>query len=251
MLIELLEDDCRRGEDWREEIELGSMLTALLEVDCTIGGIDIELGSMLTIEPEPVLTILLEGDCKTERVDPRTVLLTLPEGDCKTGAIDVELVSMLLALSEDDCFENWFGDWRGIPVEIPLFEDWMSVEDPALKTGDGGITALVDEMSKPIKQEQALETLLGDPWHSHSQTGSSVANGFCVVVYVSQKDESRGADLKNSWRQSSWWRGSEESNAKSASNGKGEHMGARHMKGVSSKVEQLELVWMPRCTWDS
>ena len=82
------------------------MLTALLEVDCTIGGIDVELCSMLTVEPEPVLTILLEGDCKTERVDPRTVLLTLPEGDCKTGAIDVELVSMLLALSEDDCFEN-------------------------------------------------------------------------------------------------------------------------------------------------
>ena len=82
------------------------MLIALLEVDCKIGGIDIELCLMLTIEPEPVLTILLEGDCKTERVDPRTVLLTLPEGDCKTGAIDVELVSMLLALSEDDCFEN-------------------------------------------------------------------------------------------------------------------------------------------------
>jgi hypothetical protein len=37
------------------------------------------------------------------------------------------------------------------------------VEDLALKTGDGGITALVDEMPKPIRQEQALETLVGDP----------------------------------------------------------------------------------------
>jgi hypothetical protein len=77
------------------------MPAVLLEVDCKIGGINIELCSMLTIEPEPVLTILLEGDCKTG-VDPRTVLLTLPEGDCKTGAVGVKLVSMLLALSEDD-----------------------------------------------------------------------------------------------------------------------------------------------------
>jgi hypothetical protein len=81
------------------------MLVALLEVDCKIGGIDVEFCSLLTTEPEPVLTILLEDDCKTEGVDPRTVLLTLPEGDCRTGAIDVEFASMLLALTEDDCIE--------------------------------------------------------------------------------------------------------------------------------------------------
>jgi hypothetical protein len=81
------------------------MLVALLEVDCKIGGIDVELCSLLTTEPEPVLTILLEDDWKTEGVDPRTVLLTLPEGDCRTGAIDVEFASMLLALTEDDCIE--------------------------------------------------------------------------------------------------------------------------------------------------
>jgi hypothetical protein len=74
------------------------MLAALPEVDCKIGGSDVELGS--------TLTIFLEGDCKIEGVDPRTMLLTLPEGDCKTGAIDVELVSMLLALTKDDSLEN-------------------------------------------------------------------------------------------------------------------------------------------------
>jgi hypothetical protein len=203
MLIALLEGDCRKGENWREEIELCSMLVALLEVDSKIGGIDAELCSMLTTEPERVLTILLEDDCKIEGVEPRTVPLTLPEGDCKAGAIDVGLVSMLLALSEGDCCENWLGGWRGIPVEIPFLEDWVRVEDPGLKTGDGGITALVDEILKPIRQEQALETLVGDPWHCRSQTGSSVAKGFCVLVYVTQKDESRLADLKNSWRHSS------------------------------------------------
>jgi hypothetical protein len=86
------------------------MLVGLLEVDCKIGGIDVELCSMLTTEPEPVLTIWLEDDCKIEGVEPRTVSLTLPEGNCKTGAIDVGLVSMLLALSEDGRCENLLGD---------------------------------------------------------------------------------------------------------------------------------------------
>jgi hypothetical protein len=82
------------------------MLEALLEADCKVGGIDFELCSILTTEPEPVLTTLLEDDCKIEGVQPRTVPLALSEGDCKTGVIDARLVSMLLALSEDDCCEN-------------------------------------------------------------------------------------------------------------------------------------------------
>jgi hypothetical protein len=68
------------------DIEPGSVLAALSEVDWKTEGIGVEACSIVAADPEPVLILL--------------------EGNCETGGIDLEPGPMLLALLEDDCADN-------------------------------------------------------------------------------------------------------------------------------------------------